>query len=343
MARTTIKDIAKECGVSLSTVSLVLNNNPRISAKTREAVLASVEKHGYQPNASARNLASRTSRTLSVAVPALSHVFADVYFGEIVSGIYDRASEADYKVMLDLANPKFIESKEYLKLLKSRRADGMLFISSSIHDTYLADFEGGLFPFLLVNHFFPGRDLNFLAADYEDTARQAADHLINLGHTRIGLISGTNTHTGLAFREAFLRHCTGRGLKDEELLWLDSLRGKEWSQEGGFDAANELLTKRPNTTAIMCGNDRLAIGALRHLHTRRLRAPEDISVAGVDDIPEAAFTNPGLTTVRHDLYQMGRAACERVLGLFRGDIATCREVLPVQLIARESTGPARTT
>ena len=123
MPRTTIKDIARDCGVSLSTVSLVLNNNPRISAKTREAVLASVDKHGYQPNASARNLASRASHTLSVAVPALSHVFADVYFGEIVSGIYDRASEAGYKVMLDLANPKFIESKEYLNLLKSRRAD----------------------------------------------------------------------------------------------------------------------------------------------------------------------------------------------------------------------------
>ncbi|MBP7828902.1 MAG: LacI family DNA-binding transcriptional regulator [Kiritimatiellae bacterium] len=341
MPRTTIKDIAKECGVSLSTVSLVLNNNPRISAKTRETVLASVEKHGYQPNASARNLASRTSRTICVAVPALSHVFADVYFGEIVSGIYDRASEAGYKVILDLANPKFVESKEYLKVLKSRRADGMLFISSSVHDTYLADFEGGALPFLLVNHFFPGRDLNFIAADYEDTARQAADHLINLGHTRLGLISGTNTHTGLTFRDAFLRHCKSRGLKEENAVWLDSMRGKEWSQEGGFDAANELLTQHPHTTAIMCGNDRLAIGVMRHLRTRRLRIPEDLSVAGVDDIPESTYTNPGLTTVRHNLYQMGKVACERLLALFRGELAECREILPVQLIARESTGPAR--
>ncbi|MBU1909672.1 MAG: substrate-binding domain-containing protein, partial [Verrucomicrobia bacterium] len=182
---------------------------------------------------------------------------------------------------------------------------------------------------------------NYLAADYEDTARQAANHLISLGHRRIGLISGTNTHTGLAFREAFLRHCRERGLKDGDAVWMDSTRGKEWSQEGGFDAAGEMLAQRPDTTAIMCGNDRLAIGVMHYLRSMQVRVPEDVSVAGVDDIPESTFTNPGLTTVRYDLYQMGRTACERLLALFRGEITACREVLPVQLIARESTGPAR--
>lgn len=341
MSRTTIKDIARECGVSLSTVSLVLNGNPRISARTRDLVMAAVEKHGYQPNAAARGLASRSSRTLSVVVPPLSHVFADVYFGEIVSGIYDRASEEGYKVLLDLANEKFVAEKEYLKMLRSRRADGMLFISSSIHDTYLADFESASFPFMLVNHFIPGSSINYVVADYRDTARQAVDHLVGLGHRKIGLISGTNTHTGLAFRDAFQQCARERGLPEGAVVWMDSLHGKDWSQEGGLATARELLARHRDLTAIMAGNDRLAIGVLRHLLSQGLKVPQDVSVMGVDDIPESAYTHPALTTVRHDLYGIGRAACDRLLAIFRQQSASCQETLPVQLMPRESTGPAR--
>jgi DNA-binding LacI/PurR family transcriptional regulator len=110
MARTTIKDIARECGVSLSTVSLVLNNNPRISSSTREKVLKAVDKHQYQPNAFARSLASQSSRVLSVVVPNLNHVFADVYFGEIVSGIYEEATDQGYKILFDVANQRFVSN-----------------------------------------------------------------------------------------------------------------------------------------------------------------------------------------------------------------------------------------
>ena len=338
--RTTIKDIAKECGVSLSTVSLVLNNNSRISEKTRSRVLASVKKHGYQPNIHARGLASQTSEVISVVVPHLNHVFADIYFGEIVSGIYDRACDDNYKVLLDVANSKFVESQEYINILKSRRVDGMLFIASSIEDDYLRAFEGSPYKFLLVNHFFPNSSLNFLGVDYRDSARQAADHLLGLGHRNIGVIAGTNTHTGLAFRDEFIARCRAAGLDEKAVLWEDG--GRDWSQEGGFEATRKLFATNPAITAIMAGNDRMGIGAMRYIHTHNLKIPEDVSVMGVDDIPQAKFTTPGLTTIRHELYQMGRAACERLLALFRGDISTCHEVLPVKLIVRESTGPAKT-
>lgn len=341
MPRTTIKEIARECGVSLSTVSLVLNNNPRISAKTRDKVLSAVEKHGYLPNVHARGLASRTSRALSVVVPHLHHVFSDIYFGEIVSGIYDRASEEGYKILLDIANAKFIESQEYLKLLKSKQADGMFSIASSIHDIYLRSFENSPYPFLLVNHFFPGSSLNSLSVDYEDSARQAAEHLVGLRHQRIGIIAGTNTYTGLTFRDTFIRHCRSLGLPESNLPWADG--GKDWDQEGGAAAARRLFSRRPDLTAIMAANDRLAIGAMRYLRTQGIRIPQDVSVMGVDDIPDAAFTNPGLTTVRHDLYQLGRVACDRLLALCLKKIASCHEVLPVRLVPRESTGPARSS
>jgi LacI family transcriptional regulator len=341
MERTTIKDIARECGVSLSTVSLVLNNSPRISERTREIVLSSVKKHGYQPNIHARGLASQTSHVISVVVPHLNHVFADIYTGEIVSGIYDQACQRNYKVLLDIANDNFIRNEEYLNLLKSRRVDGMLFISSSVRDEYLRAFEKSDYAFLLVNHYFPKSSLNYLGVDYKDSARQAADHLVQLGHRSIGVIAGINTYTGVDLRDAFLGHCLSRGLASDRLCWADG--GKDWSQEGGFEAARELLTNHPELTAIMASNDRMAMGAMRYCHTCGLRIPQDISILGVDDIPEARYTTPGLTTIRHELYRMGQLACERLIDLFLGEIPSCRELLPVTLVVRESTGPARAT
>lgn len=335
MQRTTIKDIAKECGVSLSTISLVLNNNPRISEKTRAKVWAAVKKNNYQPNIHARGLASQTSHTLSVVVPKLNHVFADVYFGEIVSGIYDRSCETGYKVLLDIANENFIKTTEYLNLLKARRADGMLFIGSSIGDEYLRVFEKHRLPFLLVNHYFPDSSLNYVAVDYAESARHAADYLAGLGHRSIGIIAGTNTYTGREFRNVFVVRCKSLGLSESALPWVDG--GKEWSQEGGFEAAKKLLTENPAITAIMASNDKMAIGAMRYLATRGLRVPEDISVMGIDDISGAGFITPGLTTVRHELYTMGKTACDRVLSLFKGEIEKCQEVLPVSLVVREST------
>jgi DNA-binding LacI/PurR family transcriptional regulator len=334
----TMKDIADECGVSLSTVSLVLNNNPRISDETRRKVLATVERFGYLPDSHARGLALRSSRSISVVVPNLNHVFADIYFGEIVSGIYEQASEEGYKLLLDVANPKFVESKEYLNVMKSRRADAMLFIASSIHDEYLREFEGSPHAFILVNHYFPSSKLNFIAVDYRHSARLAAEHLRELGHRHVGLIAGTNTHTGLAFRDAFLDQFKRNGSEATPVPWVDG--GKDWSEEGGYQAARDLLGRDPRITAIMAGNDRMALGAMRFLHEKGLRIPGDVSVMGVDDMPQASFMTPRLSTIHHPIYRVGQLACQQVIRLFRNEITTCRESVEPKLVARESTGPA---
>ncbi|MBW7909533.1 MAG: LacI family DNA-binding transcriptional regulator [Kiritimatiellae bacterium] len=336
MARTTIKDIAEECGVSLSTVSLVLNNNPRISASTREKVLKAVERHQYQPNVFARSLASRSSHVLSVVMPDLNHVFSDTYFGEIVSGIYDRASEIGYKVLLDVANQRFVSTGEHVALLTSKRVDAALFIGSSIYDEYLTRLEAEQLPVVLVNHFMPGHKLSYVAADYKETARIAADHLLGLGHRQIGILSGTNTNTALDFRNTFIDACVASGLREEDLPWADGW----FSEQGGYEAAQWLLDRNPRITALMGGNDKMAIGAMRLLKERKLRVPDDISVLGVDDTPASAFTNPGLSTIRHDLFHIGSLAVDAALALFNGDSKLLQKTLPVQMIARESTGPA---
>lgn len=336
MSRTTIKDIAKECGVSLSTVSLVLNNNPRISPATREKVLKAVERHQYQPNAFARSLASRSSRVLSVVVPDLNHVFADTYFGEIVSGIYDRASEMQYKVLLDIANQRFVSSGEHVNLLKSKRVDALLFIGSSVHDRYLADLGREGMPCVLVNHYFPDEPVSYIVADYIDTARQAAAYLIGLGHRKIGFLSGTNTYTAIDLRESFIKSCVANGLAEHQVPWADGW----FTEQGGYEATHWLLDRHPDITALMGGNDKMAIGALRCLKERKLRVPEDVSVMGVDDVPAAAFSNPGLTTVRHDLFTIGSLSVEAAIDLFDKERGPIQKILPVKLVVRESTGPA---
>ncbi len=336
MPRTTIKDIARECGVSLSTVSLVLNRNPRISELTRQKVLEAVARRGYQPNTQARGLASKSSHTVSIVIPHLDHIFADAYFGKIVSGIYEYAAEQSYKMVLDVANLKFIRSHEYLNLLKSRRADGMLFIASSLYDQYLRGLEDQPYPFVLVNHYFPDINLNYVAADYVASARLAADHLLGLGHRAIGLINGTNIQTAYDFTDHFKRFCREGGVAEKDLVWADG----RFSEEEGYRATQRLLAANPRITAIMAGNDKMAVGALRYLRSAGIGVPEQVSVMGMDDVPAASYTTPSITTIRHPLYNIGRIACERLLMLFREEIAECREVLPVELVVRESTGPA---
>lgn len=335
MQRVTIKDIARECEVSLSTVSLVLNGNPRISEATRAKVMAVVDKYDYQPNINARGLASRSSHTIGVVVPNLNHVFADVYFGEIVSGIYERACANGYRVMLDIANERFLEQREYINLLRSRRVDGMLVVGSTIADRFPREMVDYTYPFLMVNHYLPDAPIDYVTFDYIDSALKAAALLIARGHRRIGLIAGTNTFTGLDFKTTFLEACSKDGA---ETVWEDG--GPAWSQEGGYEAARRLLERDPSITAIMAANDRLAIGALAHLKKAKRRVPEEVSVMGMDDIRQAAFSDPPLTTIRHDLYRMGETCFDRVVALFRKEIDACREVMPVSVVERESVGPA---
>ena len=335
----TLKEIAKHCKVSASTVSLVLNGSDKIKKSTRERVMKAAREMDYRPNELARSLLSSRSRCLSVTVPALTHVVSDGYFGEIISGIYQEANEAGYKIMLDIAMESFIAQKEYLNILRNRRTDGMLYIASSIEDRFLLEFEEEPYPLILVNHYFPDSTLNFISMDYRKAAEIATDHLLGLGHRHIGLIIGTNTFTGLDFRDTFLRICEESGIAKSALPWFG---GHEWDEQEGYEAARRLMSRHPDLTAIMAGNDRMAIGAIRYLTHKNIRVPEEVSVMGMDDIPSARYTTPGLTTMKMDLFNMGRLSCQRLLSMLEGTQPVCRELKEPHMVLRESTAPART-
>lgn len=335
--RTTIADIAREAGFSQSTVSLVINNNPRISEDTRAKVLAAIEKYGYKPNIQARGLALRSSRIISVVLPDIPHVFADNYFGELLSGIYAGASEAGFKVLVDLANMKFIRTQEYMNILDMQQADGMLFLGSTNYDQFLSIFNDKKYPFLLVNNYFPQWDIDYVTADYAYVAKLAADHLLGLGHRKIGLITGTNVQTAVDLLEAFEGCLKEAGISAEDMPWADG----RFSDKIGFEAARVVMTLNPNITAIMCGNDTMATGAIRYLKSRGLRVPEDVSVMGVENLPSAVLSSPRLTTISNRLHDLGAMASKQLLALSREEITSSKEKIKGELIVRDSTGPVR--
>ena len=334
--RCTIKDIAERSGVSISTVSLVLNGNPRISEATRERVLKTIQRLGYQPNRMARTLAWRHTRTLAVLLPQLKHGFADVYFGEIVSGIYDRACELGYKILLEVARPEFVETKEYLQLYDQKFVDGILFIGANSRHKFVEDFVDGTRPMLTVNNYSKEFDLNYVVSNYRHGACQTAQHLIRLGHERIGVISGglleiqTCQDIFESFKEVLAE--ANIGLDPGQIVngWL--------TEEGGMKAAEQLLRQDTQLTAIFALNDKMALGAIKKLNELGFRVPQDIAVVGFDDIPQASFSIPGLTTVHQPLYEIGKQSCERLIELVHRKVRRVQEVVPVYLVVRESCG-----
>lgn len=334
--RCTIKDIAEQSGVSLSTVSLVLNGNTRISAATRDRVHKTMERLGYQPNRMARALAWKHTRTLAVLVPQLRHTFADVYFGEIVSGIYDKASKLGFKVLLEVARSEFIDSKEYLRLYDQKFVDGVLFIGSSSKHRFLSAFVDRSRPFLLVNNYSKEHDLNYVVSNYRYGAWQATQHLVRLEHRRIGFIAGglNEIQTSQDIFESFQEVLAERKIQFDPKLVADG-----WlTEEGGMNAAAEILRADPEVTAIFALNDKMAFGAIKKLNQLGKRVPEDIAVVGFDDVPQASYFIPSLTTVHQPLYEIGKQSCERLIELIHGKVDRVQEVLPIYLTVRESCG-----
>ncbi|GMU21919.1 MAG: LacI family transcriptional regulator [Phycisphaerae bacterium] len=331
-----IRDVALASGVSLTTVSLVLNRaDRRISQATRERVLSAIEQLGYRPNRLAQGLQSRRSRILAILVPQLNHTFADAYFGELISGIYDHASRSNYKILLEAAAPAFIRTRKYIELFDQCYVDGMLFMGSHDGHDFVQELTGPERPFLLVNNIMPG--LGHVVCDYGAAGRLAAAHLLGLGHRRIGMIEGgTTVQTARDLGSAFAKALQDQGVALPPELVEDGL----FTEEGGAQAAERLIRKEPALTAIFAGNDKMAIGAIHRLTAMGWSVPGSVSVMGCDNIGQAAFVTPPLTTVQMPLYDLGRRSCQRLLEMIRTPGMSCAEVLPVEVVIRGSTAKA---
>jgi LacI family transcriptional regulator, repressor for deo operon, udp, cdd, tsx, nupC, and nupG len=327
-----IYEVAKRAGVSPSTVSRVMSQPDVVSAKTRKRVLRAVDVLGYVPNSTAKNL--RTCRTgkLLVTVPDISNPF----FSLILQGIEDAAHREDYAVLVGDTQHDERREQRYALMLKSKEADGLIFLGHRLPDaaaTMVRDFAPRCAPVVNGCEFSPRLDVPSVHIDNARAAADAMSLLYELGHQRIGLITGplVSPLSGDRLRGASeVARVRGR----EELVVI----GGDFSIESGYEGAERLLAAPHPPTAIFCFNDEMAMGVLELARARGLRVPEDLSVVGFDDIRFARYTEPALTTVAQPMREIGERAVRLLLSIVADPIVTPSSVtLPHRLIVRRST------
>jgi LacI family transcriptional regulator len=332
--------VAKAANVSVATVSMVVNNNPRISPATKKRVQRFIDQLGYLPNRSAQILSGARQPALAVLLPPQRHTFADVYFGELISGIADAAARLGQAIVFERATPEFIRSKKHVTILDTKQADGMLILGQSDMHRFIDDFAATKAAVVAVDSKLarPGA-IDTVGCDYRSGAQQAMNYLLQLGHRKIGLITASGG--GRCTRDVVEIYGTAMatcGVKPEEDWIVDG----RLTEEGGDEAATYMLRKHPEITAIFAVNDKMAIGALHYARRNNLAVPKDLSIVGFDNLRHAAFMNPSLSTVHLPLHEVGARACERLIERINGGrTETTDDRLPTHLVVRNSTSLAR--
>jgi LacI family transcriptional regulator len=306
----TLEDIARQAGVSPSTVSRVLNGSKRVAEGKRVRVLAAIEQHQYRPNPVARGLVRGQSMTVGVLMQDISSPF----FARMVSGIEQGLDQGAYRPMFSSTHWRTENQENELKslnLLLERRVDGLIVLASSIPDAELRAIAAKI-PLIVVARRVQGLEDQCLYVDNQGGAYRATRYLLGLGHTRIAHIAGIPGHPDATDRQiGYSRALADAGIAvDDHLIVTGQL-----NEESGVVAVEELLARGERFTAIFAANDQSAYGAMLGLFNHGYRIPNDMSLIGFDDQFLSAYTLPPLTTVRQPSIDMGRAAAEGLLRL----------------------------
>lgn len=333
--RATIKDVARVAGVSVATVSRVLNGSGPVREATRLRVVSATKKLRYAPNGAARSLVTRRTRTLGVLLPDLHGEF----FSELIRGIDEAAQEGGYHLLVSISHDHRRELRAALRAMHGR-VDGCLLMSPGTDPgAVLSDLPRSL-PIVLLNCRTQGGAHGGISVDNYGGARAMAGRLLAAGHRRVAFIRGP---IGNVDAEERLR---GYRAALEE-AGVEALPGWEaqgdFTESGGHRAATRLLEDTPRPTAVFAANDSMAIGALRALRETGLSPPVDVALAGFDDIPIARYVSPPLSSVRVPIRALGAAGVRHVLQALEetGPGRGWQETLPTEVVLRESTGPLR--
>ena len=326
----TIVDVAREAGVSYATVSRVINNKGYINPETREKVLRAVTKLGYVVNQQARSLAGGKSQVVGLVVPGVDNS----YIGEIIRGIDEELASMSYDLMLYTTHRRKTRESTYVATLTQGLADGLLLVLPRNPGAYLDALRRRGFPFVLIDHQGIDETGPSVGATNRSGGYAAARYLIELGHRRIGFITGTldlrcSTDRLDGYRDA---------LEEFDLPFDPALVYEgDFMQPDGYRGAHTLLALPDRPTAIFASNDVMAFGAMEAVRECGLRIPADISIVGFDDIPQASHVHPHLTTIRQPLEQMGRLAARMLLQLIANpNMGASRVELTTELIVRHS-------
>ena len=333
---TTLEEIAKLAKVSRSTVSRVINDDPKVSEVTRERVQAVVHRLNYHPNAAARGLAAGRTRILGLLIPmGVAAVFTDPYHPLVIQGVASSCNAREHSVMLWLAEPEF-ERRTISQILHNGLIDGVILASQMVDDPLLQSLIQSELPFILIGRHPNDNRVSYVDVDNVNSAREMVAYLLRLGRRCVATITGPrNMIAGVDRLEGYHAALRDRGIPPDPNLIIAG----DFTEESGYTAMQHLLPMKPD--AVFAASDTMAVGAIRAIRQTGLRVPEDIAVAGFDDVPFAARSDPPLTTVRQPIHRAGAVAAETLIDMIANPSSQPhRIILPTELVIRASTGPA---
>ena len=332
-----MRDVAERAGVSITTVSHVINQTRIVSDETRTRVLDVMSELGYQPNVVARSLRRKETYTIGVIVQDSAYPF----YAEVIRGIEDTSFEQGYTITLCNSDGDLGKEHLYTNMLIERQVDGILFFAtSSQSNTHIQRFKARRVPLVVVDRPVPEIEIDSVLIDNERGGWLAARHLVELGHRRIGCISGppdllVSTQRTSGYQQAL----NEAGIPVNRNL----IANGDFEYESGYQAARHLLSGQKPPTAIFACNDLMAVGAINAALELNQQVPTDVSVVGFDDIRLAALINPPLTTVAQPKYEMGVLATTMLLErISTPDVPSRRQTLETKLLVRRSSGPVST-
>ena len=329
---TSIKDVAKEAGVSIATVSRVLNDIDVVNEDTKKKVLDAIKKLGYRPNIIARSLKTQRTKTIGILLPDISNQL----YPEIVRGAEDVSNIYDYNIILCNSDLDIEKEKEYLRVLKEKMVDGVIYMSSSLNAEILElinelDLRTVLVETKDKDGLLPSVTIDNVRASYDSTKL-----LIEKGIKEIAFI-GTEKDSGNAWGDRYLGYENAMKESkikiDSELVYLSSMKVKS-----GYEGIQKFLKQNKKFKGVVCASDDIAMGAINALRDNELRIPEDVSVIGFNDNFAASIFYPKITTISQPTYDMGSVAMRMLIKLLnKKELEEPHYVLEHELIEREST------
>ena len=328
--KATIKDVATRANVSVATVSRVVNNLDGYSDETKEKVLEAIKELGYQRNAIARGLVTKTTKTLGVLIPIVSAYL----YAEILNGIEEKANENGYGIFLCNTGVNGVRAVNYIKMLGERQVDAIIVVSLTINDEYYNLLNSLKIPYILVSTLSYKYKIPYIKVDDQQAAYTATQFLIEKGHTKIALISG-----GKEDKISGITRVNGyrNALQDYDININENIiKYGDFTYNSGIMCMEDLLQEKEDFTAVFATSDEMALGALSVMHRNKIEVPEKISIIGYDNTLIAQMSNPPLTTVAQPLYEMGVKAFAKILSVLETGNSGDNIILSHKIVERET-------
>lgn len=334
--KVTIDEIAKIAGVSTTTISRVLNNKPDVSPETREKIMGIINDYDFTPNAFAKAISLQKSHSIGLLIPhEVNYIFSNPFYVDVMRGVSTEVDRLDY--FLFLCYP---HEQNYLDIYKQKRVDGFVLLSpGSFHRGIIESLMNLEVPFISTSKVPEEKNLIYVDVDNYLGATMVMEHLIGLGHKRIGFVGKPSLVSSVDRLNGYKTTLTKNLIAiDDSLIKIAEVA----SIQGGSAVMDEFLKMENPPTAVLLVNDMLAIGAIRAVQENGGIVPDDMSIVGFDDIPLAECIFPPLTTVRQPAFEKGKKAASLLIQILEEKIKPKSQILDVELILRKTTSAPRT-